>query len=407
MVVSNAEIALYENRPFFEKALRYGIQHGLIDTTKLQAIRTEAPKGMVQIARYFGTEYLRPELETARLRMVNLVSLYLERSSAADLHHAALQLRENSLLSRSKGGSDMLKAMLALPQNTHFGMHEGRGFRDEQIPILERWTLRSLDEFNAELSKRQLVAQVMDAAIWFAQEWGIDVDTLEDEGKDAEAVIRTALIMGSGSGKQTDAPDWVRFQKRIEALRKKSSATKPPAFALPSNFPQELTSAALALVDSVRKDWPKMMDASVSVKKLFNQTPAFIGRYFWLDDGLAEVEEYEREVSAAWDKATGGHDDEGSLLTLFLGLAAGATPKTLLSEKSAGTLIRKIRKSGFKPELATQFIQTHAPAQFQADYAQMWESFVEEGRATLESDADYALHDALALLRRECNVTKT
>ena len=407
MVTPNAEIALFENRPFFEKALRYGVQQGLIDNAKLQAIRTEAPKGMVQIARYFGTEYLRPDLEKARLRMVNLVSLYLENSCAADLHHAALQLRENSLLSRSKGGSDMLKAMLALPQNTHFGMHEGRGFRDEQIPILERWTLKSLDEFNAELSKRQLVAQVMDAAIWFAQEWGIDVDTLEDEGKDAEAVIRTALIMGSGSGKQTDAPDWVRFQKRIEALRKKSGATKPPAFALPSDFPQELIPAALALMDSVRKDWPKMMDVSVSVKKLFNQTPAFIGRYFWLEDGLAEVEEYEREVSAAWDKATGGHDDEGSLLTLFLGLAASATPKTLLSEKSAGTLIRKIRKSGFKPELATQFIQTHAPAQFQADYAQMWESFVEEGRATLESDADYALHDALALLRRECNVTKT
>jgi hypothetical protein len=301
----------------------------------------------------------------------------------------------------------MLKAMLALPQSTHFGMHEGRGFRDEQIPILERWTLRSLDEFNAELAKRQLVAQVMDTAIWFAQAWGLDVDTLDDEGKDAEAVIRTALVMGSGSGKPTDAPDWVRFQKRIESLRKKSGATKPPAFALPSDFPQELTSAALALVDSVRSDWSKIIDGSISVKKLFNQTPAFIGRYFWLDDGLAEVEEYEREVSAAWDKATGGHDDEGSLLTLFLGLAAGSTPKTLLSEKSAATLIRKIRKSGFKPELATQFIQTHAPAQFQADYAQMWESFVEEGRDTLESDADYALHDALALLRRECNVTKT
>ena len=407
MAVSNAEIALYENRPFFEKALRYGIAHGLIDAAKLQAIRTEAPKGMVQIARYFGTEYLRPDLESARLRMVNLVSLYLERSSASDLHHAALQLRENSLLSRSKGGSDMLKAMLALPQNTHFGMHEGRGFRDEQIPILERWTLRTLDEFNAELSKRQRVAQVMDGAIWFAQEWGLDVDTLEDEGKDAEAVIRTALIMGSGTGKQMDAPDWVRFQKRIEALRKKSASAKPPTFALPAYFPQELAAAALVVLDSVRADWPKIIDASISVKKLFNQTPAFIGRYFWLDDGLAEVEEYEREVSAAWDKATDGHDDEGSLLTLFLGLAAGAAPKTLLSEKSAATLIRKIRKSGFKPELATQFIQTHAPAQFQADYAQMWESFVEEARATLESDADYALHDALALLRRECNVTKT
>ena len=51
MVTSTAEIALFENRPFFEKALRYGVAHGLIDAAKLQAMRTEAPKGMVQIAR--------------------------------------------------------------------------------------------------------------------------------------------------------------------------------------------------------------------------------------------------------------------------------------------------------------------------------------------------------------------
>ena len=41
----------------------------------------DAPKGMVQIARYFGTEFLRPELEKARDRIVNLVSLYLESTS--------------------------------------------------------------------------------------------------------------------------------------------------------------------------------------------------------------------------------------------------------------------------------------------------------------------------------------
>jgi hypothetical protein len=34
----------------------------------------------------------------------------------------------------------------------------------------------------------------------------------------------------------------------------------------------------------------------------------------------------------------------------------------------------------------------------------MWQSFLEEALPTLRSDADYALHDALALLRRECNV---
>ncbi|HPH14018.1 MAG TPA: hypothetical protein PLC34_09500, partial [Burkholderiaceae bacterium] len=56
-------VALFDARPFFEKALAYGLQHGIIDQARLDAIQTEAPKGMVQIARYFGSEFLRSELE--------------------------------------------------------------------------------------------------------------------------------------------------------------------------------------------------------------------------------------------------------------------------------------------------------------------------------------------------------
>ena len=55
-------VSLFDARPFFEKALAYGIQHGIIAPAKLEAINAEAPKGMVQIARYFGSEFLRPEL---------------------------------------------------------------------------------------------------------------------------------------------------------------------------------------------------------------------------------------------------------------------------------------------------------------------------------------------------------
>jgi hypothetical protein len=95
-----------------------------MDQTKLEAINAEAPKGMVQIARYFGTEFLRPELEKARDRMVNLVSLHLEYSSGGDLRGRLSLLRDHSFLSRSKAGSDMLKALIAMPQNSHFGMHE-------------------------------------------------------------------------------------------------------------------------------------------------------------------------------------------------------------------------------------------------------------------------------------------
>ncbi|MBC7918708.1 MAG: hypothetical protein H7Y28_12945, partial [Rhodoferax sp.] len=111
-----------------------------------------------------------------------------------------------------------------------------------------------------------------------------------------------------------------------------------------------------------------------------------------------------RAVSDAWDKATGGHSDEGSLLTLFLTMATGSAPKTLLTEKTAATLIKKIRKSGLKVELATDFIAEHAPVQYHDDYLALWQDFIEDAQSTLQSDMDYQLHDALSLLRRECNV---
>ena len=85
----------------------------------------------------------------------------------------------------------------------------------------------------------------------------------------------------------------------------------------------------------------------------------------------------------------------------------------MLTEKAASALIRKIRKnhksttvpiSTFKPELASDFIRDHAPAEHQADYQRLWQSFLDEGLATLKSDFDYELNDALALLRRECNL---
>ncbi len=396
-------IALFDDRPFFEKALAHGLQHGIIDADKLAAIRTDAPKGMVQIARYFGSEFLRPELEKAKDRLINLVGLNLQHSSGGDLQAAAQALREHSLLSRSKGGSDLLKALIVMPQNTHFGMADARSFSDEHIPLLERWTLKSYADYQAEYAKRKQVADVVDAAIWCAAQYELDIDALQEEGKDAEAVIRTALLLGLS--KRTEMPDWPAFHQLITALRKKYAVGgQLPPLASPKGLPAPLQQAVEALRQSVLADWPRIVDAATTPKKLFDQTPAFLGRYFWLDDALAEVEDYERSVSATWAKTTGGHEDEGSLLTLLLCVAAGSAPKTLLTEKAAGTLVRKIRKSGLQSDAAVAFVQSHAPTQFQADYVDMWQSFMEEALPTLRSDADYALHDALALLRRECNV---
>ena len=397
-------VSLFDARPFFEKALVHGVQHGILDTTQLEAIRNDAPKGMVQIARYFGTEYLRPELEKARDRMVNLVSLYLEHSCGGDLRQAAESLRDHSFLSRSKGGSDMLKALIAMPQNSHFGMHAPGGFTDEQIPLLAKWSLRTLPEYQAELALRSQVARLVDAAIWFADALGQDVTDLEEAGKDAEAVVRTGLL--ALAARRKDMPDWVAFEKMVGALRKKHGGNSAPVLdiPLPKDLPAALREAVDAVRHSVLSDLPKILDADLPVRKLFDQTPAFMGRYFWLEDALSAVDHFDRSASAAWDKATGGHGDDSSLLTLFLCHAAGSPPKTLLTEKAAATLVRKIRKSGLQPARAQEFICNHAPPSQQDDYLDLWESFVTESLPTLQSDHDYALKDAVALLRRECNI---
>lgn len=411
-------VSLFDARPFFEKALAYGMQHGILNAAKLDAIANDAPKGMVQIARYFGSEFLRPELEKAKDRIVNLVSLYLESSTEGDLHKAAESLRDHSFLSRSKGGSDMLKALIAMPQNSHFGMNESTGFTDEQIPLLAKWTLRSLPDYQAELAKRRQVALVIDAAIWLADQLGLDVTDLEEAGKDAEAVIRTALLVQAC--KRTEMPDWLAFEKLISGLRKKYGApttrskpktpvsgqvnTPPFSIALPIGLPKQFQGVVDTVRQSVLADLPRMLDSTLPVRKLFDQTPAFMGRYFWQEDALSEVDHYDRAVSETWNKATGGHQDEGSLVTLFLCLAAQATPKTVLTAAGAATLLRKIRKTGLQPALASDFIHLHAPEQHRGDYTRMWMEFIEDAQPTLLSDFDYAVNDALALLRRECNV---
>ena len=92
------------------------------------------------------------------------------------------------------------------------------------------------------------------------------------------------------------------------------------------------------------------------------------------------------------------------MLTLFVCIAANATAKTLLTEKAATALIRKIQKTGFHAGLALQYIEYNAPAEHKEAYTALWEDFIDEAADTLVSDSTFALNDALALLRRECNV---
>ncbi len=379
-------------------------------------MNADAPKGMVQIARYFGSEFLRPELEKARDRMVNLISLYLLDSTGGDLNKAAASLRDHSFLSRSKGGSDMLKRLIALPESSNFGM---AGYADAETPLLAVWSLRSHADYRAELARRTLIAQAIAAAQWLAEQYDLDTDELEAAGADAEAVIRTGLLMQALAPKAMALGEWpnaTSFEKLLLALRKKKQAPAT-ALRLPAGVPPDLREVMLAQSAAVLADMPRLLDGATPPRTLLRPTGAFRARYFFLDDPLAEVDNYHRSLDAleeggepplpaskTWAKTTQGNDDEHSLLTLFVCLAAGAPKKTLLTEKTAASLIRKIRKSGWQPALATDFIRTHAAGAYQQDYTTLWTAFVQDAEKTLTSDSDYQLHDALALLRRECNV---
>jgi hypothetical protein len=430
-----ATVALYDARPFFEKALHFGIQAGLLNAQKLTEIAADAPKGMVQIARYFGNENLRPDLEKARTRIVNLVSLHLEHASNGDLLQAAGLLRDHSFMSRSKAGSDLLRALLALPESPHFDTQADDETRMDALMLraLADWSLRTLADYQAELARRTPIRLEKDAAVWLAEAMGLAQAELEEAHTHAEAVIRTALL--SQMLARTELPDWPGFEGLIAALRKKfgkapaesaKSTSKTPGShkravlfadalqtAIPDDLPGEFRSTVERVAASLLVDAPRLLDAKLPVRALFakdhdDATPPLFGRYFWIEDIASELDQHERAVSTAWDKATGGASDDGSLLTLFLCVATGTKPVTLLTEKSAASLIRKIRKAGpgagFDAGLAERFIRDQAPLHAQDDYLDLWAQFVEEAQSLLQSDAAFSADDALALLRRECNV---
>ena len=41
--IAASALALHDQRAFFEKALAYGVQHGILDASTLDAIHAEAP----------------------------------------------------------------------------------------------------------------------------------------------------------------------------------------------------------------------------------------------------------------------------------------------------------------------------------------------------------------------------
>ena len=92
-----------------------------------------------------------------------------------------------------------------MPESSNFGM---AGYDDAQTALLAVWTLRSHAEYQAELARRSQMAQAITAAQWLAEQFDLDTDELESAGADAEAVIRTGLLMQALAPSAMAAGEW-------------------------------------------------------------------------------------------------------------------------------------------------------------------------------------------------------
>ncbi len=387
-------VAIVDNRPFFEKAVRYGLEHGLLNRDNLQKIEADAPKGIVQIADHFGTAYLRTDLETAVARMANLISLYLEDSTNGDLRAAALSLRDNTLLSHSRGGSEMLKRLHAMPGDT--SLHARQIDPAAQKLFVNERSFAfppSLTTYRAQVSQCQANQMRIDFARWLARRLNTQPD--EYENFSAEEVIRSAMLVLYVGPKTLEMPSKTQFVKLVEALRKKSFKYKtssldaflreaPDAFA---------TLTRQSLQEFIDSTLPRLQSADKSVDELLHAEAQ--GAFFVREVPEEDVVAYDKLVAREWVRITKGDaDDPAVLATIFLNVATGHPPKAAALLKEAKAIIQSFRTNGFDSNAVLAFIDAYAPFEQREDLKAMWAQDLKPDAEIHLADNDPQMPDA-------------
>ncbi|HCZ16177.1 MAG TPA: hypothetical protein PL117_02625 [Accumulibacter sp.] len=392
------QIAVFDDRPFFERALALGVRSGVLGDDSITSIRNDGAKGMVQIAEYFGTQYLRPNIEEARIRIVNLASLFLEESSAGDLERAARSLRDNTFLSHSRGGSELIKSLWAMPEDSSFGIL----VRQSQRSFLADWSLKSHAEYRQAREQRQAHQVTIAAALWFAERLGTPAAEISTVA--VESLIRTAMLLYLSGSTTAALPNAAEFVDILATLRKKGIPGKgrkriAEAFkSLPEPY-QAVARRELKKVES--EDLPRIVDPSQAMNRLI---PELEPLYYLRDFGPEDASQFDAAVSADWQKITGGKIDDNSLLTIFLCLATDTPPKAALSKVAARNVIRKVRADGLQRQPVLVFIRAFAPYQLQQDLEALWDELFPEVESALSDPSDTALDRALAFLKENCVV---
>lgn len=408
MPAIRSKLATVDKRPYFEKALTYGVHHAQITARTCDAITADGARGSVQVADYFGTSHLFGALDNARKRMVHLISLYLENLYGDDLTQAAQSLQDNSLLSHSRGGNDLLKKLHAMPESAVFdgGMQAQslKEFQDERTLVRPL----TLSAYRKELLRRERNAASQAAARWYAQAMRVPLENLDAVA--ADVVIRTALLCRLGGVE--GCPDRQEFAALLLALRSKAGVTSDRALAsrklkFPRVLLDQIPQGMQVICDEVRQeierhDAPLLLDPDQPLDAILHQLEA---RYFLRETGMEDIDAFDAFVSEAWLQLTKGKEDPYSRQTLLLCLAADVKPKSTLSVTEARSLIRQVRQRGFNETVVPELIRSAAPFSIRDDLLSMWEEeFFPEAQLRLLDPADDKALFAMQFLSENCNI---
>lgn len=404
-------IAAYDNAPFFEKALRYAVQHSIINQDRIAEIIQDAATGSIQIAEYFGeSSHLRKSLETSMKRMVSLVSLYLEDATSGELNKAAQLLKEKPFRALSRGGSQMLKALYAMPEDDYFGSPR----LDSERDFLKRSLSNGLSvtKYRQTFKACERFKRDIDFATLLAKKAGTPINQLNEHHLSAVHVIRTLLLcLAYGAKKvvanKTNFPDEASLFEIFKSIRKEfgflGDVTCSTKFLdeLPPEFQDD---AKEVLINIKNEDIPKIVNQSQTLESVFNDLK--YRRFFYLHDNLSEISQFDKMLAGEWFSLTGGTEDDALLLTLFLCAAAGIDQKTTLIVSEAKKAVLNIRQHGLLQNEVLDLIKK-APYDEVAQLKSLWAEFTEEAMPFLLDHSDIKLNEVMVYLADRCNIQKS
>ena len=400
-------VAAYDARPFFALALDHGLKNGHIDSEKLDAMRTDGAKGIVQIADYFGTAHLRTDLDEALKRMVYLASLYLEHLSDGSLTRAARSLQEHSFLSHSRGGSQMLKALFAMPTDSTIPEPSEPEDVKEFLRVRTLGDQWSVAQYRARLDERQTFLDQIEAALWFADVMELPRDALF--GESAESILDACLltrIAGRYEGGLLGAEALKTFFKSTRRRKKPVPASTLLESVLADVPDTYLEVSARHLKRIITKDLARIADPKVTLNDLVREYHDRFHHFSLSSD----VSDYDALVTDEWRKVTKGMTDTDSMNTVFLCLAAGKPPKPAITVAEAKAAVRALRAGGNTVADALknvpEFIRRSAPHQMVDGLVSLWEDefFPEMIEQLILEEPDGPLEPVVRLLAEHCHI---